>query len=145
MGIGFGLRYEQNLLPHISATGGFTHTIGKASDEDIWMVTVGIETGVRYYPFHKDQQGCFLGTAFGLNFLEYVGNDAPKGKAEDNGGEVYQLSFQTGYRWTISRKEGMELSVGYIHLFNPSGLIIGNPDEHLAEGLQFSVSFKRLF
>ncbi|MDY6344348.1 MAG: DUF3575 domain-containing protein [Sphaerochaetaceae bacterium] len=146
MGIGLGIRYEHSLLPHLSATGGFSHTIGKASDEDIWMITVGIEMGARYYPFHKDQQGFFLGTAFGLNFLEYVGNDAPgKSDAEDNGGEVYQLALQTGYRWELTKKQGMELSLGYIHLFNPIGLVIGNPKEHLADGLQVSVSFKRLF
>ena len=97
-GWGFGLGYEQLVLPFLSVKGDFSHTTIFPTRYDATITTVGISLNTFYYPFNKGLNFLYIGFGCRTDFLMYSGDDVPSDHKKDS---LIRFTPKIGWKQSI--------------------------------------------
>ena len=97
-GWGFGLGYEQLVLPFLSIKSDFSHVTIFPTSYDLTITTVGISLNAFYYPLNKGLNFLYVGFGCRTDFLMYSGDDVPSDHKKDS---LIRFTPKIGWKQSI--------------------------------------------
>ncbi len=135
-GWGLGVYYDREIIPSLTAKGGFGHMTFLDRHGDFTCTTVSVTLALNYYPFGPAFEGIYGGITNGADFVEYL--DDNEFDTEDT---VISFIPHLGWKIRINDTFMVDLYTGY--KFSPfTGISRRDRNEFLNMGMQYKAGLK---
>ncbi len=145
-GLGFGVQYERQVIPHLAGKGYFGHSIFNTDYNDLFCVTV--DTGLYgvWYPFSTQLRGLYVDAGGGFDYISYLGEKEKIERyfADKPSGMVLFVAGDLGYKFSLPKNFLLDLSLGYKYVYDSDITYVGTVGEVISDGLRFSVKLKHV-
>lgn len=143
-GIGVGVRYEQQIYPHVSATVGFAHITMYTGSDGVWFTTVRFLTDINIYFLSPYMKKLYLSTGGGFDSISYFG-DVEKIDGENPSDMLLFYQGNLGWKHSFTRTITLDGFVGYKHIYSGSNTYGGSTESYINSGIQFGLRIQKTF
>ena len=137
-GIGAGMSFEKQIIPHLSASAYFGQAVLFENSDGWGCYTFSPAGFVYYYPISRQLRKFYLATGFCWDLVFYFGDKIPEGARASS----FSIYPQAGWKFSLPWRFLLDIFVGYKFAFNKNGVYYGNSADILGFGFQWGISFK---
>ncbi len=137
-GIGAGMSFEKQIIPHLSASAYFGQALVIKNSDGWGCLSFSPALFVSYYPISRQLRKLYFSNGFCWDLIMYFGDDIPE-YARASSFSIYP---QVGYKFSLPWRFLLDIFVGYKFAFNKYGVFYGKSADLLGFGFQWGISFK---
>ncbi len=137
-GIGLGMSFEKQIIPHLSASAYFGQAVVFENSNGWGCYTFSPAGFVSYYPISRQLRKFYLAAGFCWDLVLYFGERPPEGARASS----FSIYPQAGYKFSLPWRFLLDIFAGYKFAFNSNGVFYGNSADILGFGFQWGISFK---
>lgn len=140
LGIGIGVQYERQIVPHFALKGYFGHAVINTRYEDYYCVTVSFGAFTEWYPLSRQMRKLYVGMGGYFDYLGYVSDESQN----EESGTILSVIPQIGYKFSLPWHLLLDVHCGYKYAYQTNGEIYGKAGDYLKRGFQYGLSLKRV-
>ena len=137
-GLGLGMSFEKQIIPHLSAGAYFGQAVVFNNSDDGGGVTFSPAAFVYYYPISRQLRKLYLAAGFCWDSIIYFGDNIPNGASATS----FSIYPQAGWKFSLPWRFLLDIYAGYKFAFNKNGIFYGNSADLLGFGFQWGIGFK---
>ena len=140
-GIGLGVQYEHQIVPHFAIKGYFGHATLNTRYRDYYCTTVSFGAFAEWYPLSRQLRKLYVAFA---SYFDYLGYISQSEDTKDISGNVLSFIPQLGYKFSLPAHFLLDVHCEYKIPYKIEVEAHGDAEKYLRRGFQYGIGIKRI-
>ncbi len=145
-GIGLGVQYERQIVPHFAEKGYFGHATFNSGWHDFYCTSITLEIHSVWYPLSQELRGLYFDVGTGFDYISYFDTDKKKDDYFEKNPDGMNLTTYSGigYKFSLPKNFLLDASVGFKFTYKAGASTVGLVNDVLQDGFLIGLKIKRV-